>query len=309
MTPLVKKLLREPLVHFLLIGAGLFAMAGLPGTGSLPQSGAPGQPSRKIIVTQGQIEHIAATFARTWQRAPTPQELVGLIDRHVRDEVGYREAMAMGLDRDDPVIRNRLRLKLEMMTEDLTASLSPSDVELRTFLEEHADEFRIEPRVAFEQVYFNTDRRGAKAADDARATLARLGADGSKLNSEKLGDPLVSLPRRFDLTDSTGVARLFGTAFSGEVLAMEPGRWQGPVASGYGLHLVRVTAREPGRLPALDEVSEDVEQEWLFAKRNEMKEALFDELLARYEVIIEAAADTAGSSAGAAAGRPDGGAQ
>jgi hypothetical protein len=290
----MNKLFNEPLFHFLLIGAGLFLLFGWKG-GPVSQQGLQSdQQSTKIIVTQGQIEHMKAQFTRTWQRPPTAQELKGLIDSHVRDEISYREAIAMGLDRDDPTIRRRMRLKLETLNEDIAAALSPTDQDLQAFLEQHPNSFLEEPQAAFRQVYLNPDRRGRNVEADARDILEKISTEGEKAEPDRFGDSLLSVPNNFPLLPRSEIARLFGEEFSRMVIDLNPGQWEGPVLSGYGLHLVFVSERRPARLPELAEVRDQVEREWVFARKKEMQEAMYQKLGERYTVVIEqpaAAAD------------------
>ena len=307
MKPFVKKLIHEPLVHFLAIGAALFLLSGLFGGSPVPQSGQTGQPSGKIVVTPGQVEHLKAQFTRTWQRPPTEKEVKGLIDEYVLDEISYREALAMGLDRDDPTIRRRLRLKLETFNEDIAAATPPSDQELKDFLETHPDPFRREPQVAFRQVYLSADRRGRKADEDAQTLLERLRAAGPDADLAGLGDPLLMLSNNLPLSTASDIGRLFGEEFTGNVLALAPGRWEGPVRSGYGLHLVLVTERRHGRLPELSEVRAEVEREWLFARRKEIQEAMHRKLRERYTVVVEPSPEAGGKGSAVAGTLPGAG--
>jgi len=283
----LKKLLHEPLIHFLLIGAGLFLLFGWKGGPSSQPGGQTGSQSMKIVVTQGQIEHMEAQFKRTWQRPPTEQELKGLVENQVRDEISYREATAMGLDRDDAAIRRRMRLKLETLNEDIAAAMSPTDQDLQTFLEQHRDAFFEEPRASFRQVFLNPDRRGAKIDTDARNLLAQLQAAGPDANLSGFGDTLVMVPGNLPLSSVSEIGRIFGEQFGRTIVELEPGQWLGPVRSGYGLHLVLVTERQPGRMPELTEVRDRVEREWVFARKKEMLEAMYQKLGERYTVVIE----------------------
>lgn len=301
MKPFVKKLVREPLVHFLAIGAGLFLLNGLFGGSYGPQSG---QHANRIVVSKGQVEHLTAQFARTWQRPPTEAEVKGLIDEHVLDEISYREALALGLDRDDPTIRRRLRLKLETLNEDIVAAVPPSDEDLQKFLEKHPDSFRREPQVAFRQVFLNPDRRGRKADEDARNLLARLRAAGPDVDLAGLGDPLMMFSNDLALSPDWEIRRLFGKEFATSVFELAPGRWEGPIRSGYGLHLVLVTERTPGSLPELSEVREEVEREWLFARKKAVQEAIHKKLLERYTVVVERPPDAGGKGSAVAATIP-----
>jgi hypothetical protein len=274
----VKAFLHEPLVHFLAIGACLFFYFEWRGGGSGPDS-------KRITIDPGRIQHLAAGFARTWQRPPSEAELKGLIDDYVREEMAYREAVSMGLDRDDTVIRRRLRQKLEFLLEDAAAAATPTDAELQAWLDAHPAAFRTEPELALRQVYLNPDRRGRAITAEARALLGRLQAAGADAAIDGLGDSLM-LPQEIERTPRREIARLFGEGFADRVQALEPGRWQGPVESGYGLHLVLVRERADGRLPPLDEVRPLVERELLSERRKRMIEQMYDGFLARYEVTL-----------------------
>ncbi|MEE4173291.1 MAG: peptidylprolyl isomerase [Xanthomonadales bacterium] len=286
------KWLREPLVHFLLIGGLLFLGFHFWGGG--------GPSTDRIVITPGQIDSMVARFTRTWQRPPTEEELKGLIDDHVREEMAAREAMAMGLDRDDTIIRRRLRQKLEFLAEDAVTALPPTDAELERWFDAHAEDFRIEPEIGFFQVYLNPDKRGNSIQDDARKILEHLRAAGPPADNSLAGDALM-LPNKVDLTRVGEVSRVFGRSFADEILALEPGRWSGPIASGYGLHLVYVTERKESRMPPLIEVRPMVERDLLAARRKEALNAMYEAMLRRYQVTVEQRGDEMGS-ANAAAG-------
>ncbi|MGH8520761.1 MAG: peptidyl-prolyl cis-trans isomerase [Gammaproteobacteria bacterium] len=275
----MKKFLREPLVHFLLLGAGLFVAFGLEGERT---GGEPGE----ILATRGRIESLALGFARTWQRPPTDRELEGLIHDYIREEVYYREAMALGLDKDDIVIRRRLRQKMEFVTDDVAAQAEPTDEELSAYLKAHPEAFRVERRFTFSQVYLNPDRHGQHLARDAERLLAKLNEAGAKADVSALGDPFL-LNHTFEAVPGSEVAKQFGAAFAGELGALSPGQWQGPVQSGYGVHLVFVGQRTGGRVPALEEVREAVRREWANAERLEANEKFYQRLLKGYTVTIE----------------------
>jgi PPIC-type PPIASE domain len=269
---------REPLVHFLAIGALLLLVSYWRGGG--------GPGSNRIVITPGQIDSIVAGFTRTWQRPPTEQELKALVDEHVREEIAGREAMAMGLDRDDAIIRRRLRQKLEFLAEDSIDVAAPTEAELQVWLDAHPEMFRKEIRLAFRQVYLSPDKRGASLVSDVRALREQLSNSTPDLDIEALGDSLM-LPHDVGLSGSREVARLFGEEFADEVIKVEPGRWAGPVRSGYGLHVVFVHKREDGRLPALAEVRPQVERELTADLRQRHLQAMYARLLERYRVVIE----------------------
>lgn len=275
----LRSVLREPLFHFLLIGAALFVVFHWSGGDS-------GPTSHRIVITSGQINHLTAGFAKTWQRPPTDVELKGLIDEWVREEIATREAMTAGLDRDDTIIRRRLRQKLEFVVEDAAAAGAPSEQELQAWLAAHADDFRIEPQVAFRQVYVSRQKRGAAAEADARAILARLNNGGADVAIEGVGDTLM-LPQEVELVSRREIARAFGPGFAEKIGAVTPGKWTGPVESGFGLHLVLVREHVEGVLPELAKVRPAVEREFMADRRKRQLAATYERLLEKYKVVIE----------------------
>lgn len=289
----IKRLLREPLVHFLLIGAVLFLLFGLTqGSGS--------RATNRIVVSPSQVEELAAQFSRTWMRPPTKEEMAGLIANHVRDEVYYREALAMGLDQNDLIIRRRMRQKLEFLMEDLSAENPPGDAELAVFLQKHPEKFRVEPQISFRQLYLNPGKR-KDLATDARIMLASLSKGAAP---EAVGDPTM-IPFEFKQATPSEIARAFGAEFAQEVVKLTPGTWTGPLASGLGVHLVFVAESTEGRLPELAEVRALVEREYLERRRQELKDKAYSKLLEVYQVIIEApkAAGNVAASGSKQAGR------
>ncbi|MEE4175275.1 MAG: peptidylprolyl isomerase [Xanthomonadales bacterium] len=271
----MRKLLREPLAHFLILGAVLFLVFDL--TSETDQPG-----ERRIVVTPEQVEQLSAQFSRTWLRPPTPGELEGLVERYVRSEIYYREALAMGLGQDDPYVRNRLALKLEVLLDDLSAEADPGDAALEAFLETNGERFAEPARLSFRQVYLNPAQHADPAAEAQRLLgLLRNGAD-----PDQLGDISMLIPG-LDAASRDGIARQFGEDFAEALLALEPGGWRGPVRSSFGLHLVRVTQRQPARQPALAEIRDAVLAEWRDQRRREAKEQAYQRLRERYDVVME----------------------
>jgi len=275
----MKSLLREPLIHFLLIGAVLFVVFGM-----FNKPAGPG--SERIVITPGQIEYLKANFSRTWQRPPTEKEMQGLVKSFVRDEILYREALSLGLDRDDNIIRRRLKQKLEFMSDDLAEVATPSDDKLREFLQSHPESFLQDPKVAFRHIYLDINQRGEGAFEEADRMLAELADENSKPDPDTLGDSLM-LPRSFDLTSVSEISRLFGKSFVPGLLSLEPGKWTGPIRSGYGIHLILVTDKVDGRLPELDEIRDVVEREWVAVRKEELKESIYNKLREKYTVVFE----------------------
>ena len=281
----MKRLLHEPLLHFVLLGAAIFAAYSLV---SQQRKDEPGH----IVISAGQVAAIELGFTRTWHRPPTGDELDGLIRDRVREEVYYREAMALGLDKDDTIIRRRLRQKLEFLTDDVVAQAQPTDAELNAYLAAHPESFRVQPEFTFSQVYLSPDKHGEHLTRDTAVLLAQLNQAGGKADVSALGDSFL-LDHTFAAVPAGEVAKQFGEPFAAKLGEVSPGQWQGPVESGYGLHLVFVSARTEGRVPPLDEVRDAVGREWANARRLAANDTLYQEMLKRYAVIIEAPRVTA----------------
>jgi hypothetical protein len=272
------RILREPLVHFLVLGALLFAYFEIAGRDSGPDS-------RRIVVSGAQIEHLAASFARTWQRPPTIDELKGLVDDYVREEIAVREARAMGLDRDDTIIRRRLRQKLEFITQDVIDSNPPATEQLESWYREHLEDYTTEAAVAFEQVFIDRDRRGAQAEALATDLLESL-REQPDLDPRTLGDATM-LPPDMPLSGRSEVARTFGEEFTRQLMDSEPERWVGPIRSGFGLHLVRITQTEPARPLGFEAAAPLVERDFLADRRKREMDRFYDQLLENYRVELD----------------------
>jgi hypothetical protein len=290
---------REPLLHFLLIGAALFLVYHFlnPGdTGS----------SREIVVTGPRVEALAENFAKTWMRPPTAQELKGLIDDYVAEEVYYREAIAMGLDRDDTVIRRRLRQKMEFISQDVASAVPPTDAQLQAYLEQHPESFIQPPRTTFQQVFFSGERRGEAAQRAVEKLLAELRAGRGPATPADAGDPTM-LPSSMELASPTDVAGTFGKEFAASVESAPVGQWSGPFQSAYGVHLVYVDSRHAGSLPTLAEIRPIVSREWESEQRRQINDELLAKLRAKYEVRVEGPAAALYASGAPAPGTPPSG--
>jgi hypothetical protein len=273
------RVIREPLFHFLVLGAAIFAAHGFM---TRHKTDKPGE----IVVTQAAIENLATGFTRTWQRPPTEDELQGLVRDYIREEAAYREALALGLDRDDMIVRRRLRQKLEFVSDGLATRTEPSDAELQSFLQAHKESFLTEPLFSFQQVYFNPQLRGENLRRDVARALDDLQHPSSSVNKNELGDPFL-LERTFENVPLPDLKKTFGDQFASAISALPVRSWQGPIESGYGVHLVYVTKHADSHLPALTEVREHVRREYLDAKRTEATDKFYEALLSRYSVRIE----------------------
>jgi hypothetical protein len=294
---MLRRLLKEPLVYFVVLGFALFGLYERVGRGD--QS-----PAGEIVVTQGRVRSLAETFARTWRRPPTAEELEGLVQDFIREEVLYREALALGLERDDTIVRRRLRQKYEFISEDTVAAAEPSAQDLAEFLQANPDRYRIESRLSFRQVFLDPQRRGENLHEDAAGLLDALRSRSDRMELGSLGDRLMLDTAYKDVSESE-IAQLFGAEFAANLATQPLEQWVGPIISGYGAHLIYVAARAPGRVPALAEVRDAVKRDWAQRRRQELLDAQYQALRARYRITIEPPAS--GAQANATAGARVGG--
>jgi parvulin-like peptidyl-prolyl isomerase len=257
---IVLRLLRDPLLHFLLLGTLLFAVYY-----ALNPAGESSQENL-IRVTQGDIERLRQAFEKQRQYQPTEEELQGLIQAHLKEEVLYREALAMGLNKDDAIVRRRMAQKLEFLITDVTVPDEVDDSLLLTFYEENA---------------------GERLLVEADAALQTLQSTGAGLQAaDDLGDRFM-LSTSFQQNSTFQISRVFGSEFSERIVELAPGSWQGPIRSGYGLHLVFVYEREDASLQAFTEVRERVMTDYLFELRQSRNEEVLEKLKSRYRIVIE----------------------
>lgn len=269
-------LLREPLFQFLVLGAALFGIFSLFGK---KETEAPA----KIVVSAERKINLADGFARTWRRQPTEEELSGLIDDYIRDEVFYREGKAAALDRDDTIIRRRIRQKMEFIVEDMVAA-EPSEQDLASHLAAHPEKFRTEDRFTFRQIFLSKAKRNAALNADARRMAITL---ASSADTASLGDPFIP-GEEFTKESTDNIARIFGDDFAKTIKGVPLGGWQGPIVSSFGQHFVFMSERIRGELPPLDSIRQAVRQDWSNTNRAEAVQKLYDTLRARYEIEIEA---------------------
>ena len=269
---------REPLTRFFAAGAALFVLYALVG------NRAPAD-DRRIVIDRYELEALAALWQAQWRRPPTRDELTRLVRDRVREEVLYREALALGLDENDVLVRRRLAEKLEMALNDVAATAEPSGGELRRYFESHAERYDEPARLTLTHRFFSRDRRGDSAEADAGAALEALAAGGT------VDDDSFHAAKTLTLEDADRLERIFGTAFRDGVLehAARPGprhAWFGPVPSAYGAHVVRVDAYAEGRRQTLDEVRDTVLDDWRRDHVATRESERYAEMRARYEVDV-----------------------
>jgi hypothetical protein len=234
MLALVKKLTREPLLHFLLLGALIFAVNAWR-----ERQGPAKAQTAHIEITAGTIAWLSEGFTKQWHRAPDGDELRGLVNDHLREEVLYREALALGLDGNDTIVRRRMAQKMEFLGQDIATAVEPAEAALRKFFEQNSARYAKAARISFRHVYFSKDRRGAQVEADARAALDALAKGASE---ETVGDPFLR-EHEFAAASETDIASALGSGFAAQVVTLPAWEWRGPVASSYGVHLVRVSER------------------------------------------------------------------
>ncbi len=274
---------REPLLHFLLLGVALFAVSRFvrPASDRIA-------PSRQIVLTLDDLRQLQIGFAAQWQRAPTEQEMLGLLEDRIKEEILYREALAMGLDKDDTIVKRRMAQKMEFLAEDVSASHEPTTAELKTWFDQNTKLFEQPARITFRLLYFSPDRRGQSARSDAEAALAKLaGKPASWPGPAALGDPFMFQDYMADRTPGQ-VAKDFGPPFAQALFEQEPGAWRGPIESGYGWHLVSIDSLAPGRVSTFEEVEPDVKTAWLAARKAEAWEKAYKAMRAKYELVLPA---------------------
>lgn len=274
----MKKWVREPLVHFVVLGALIF------GISSWFSQEAPGE--RDIYVSLARQDNLRQLFERTWQRPPSDSEMQGLIDDFIREEIAYRESRKRQLDSDDIVIRRRLRQKLELLAEDVASLVPPSDEVLLELLEKEPEQYRQPAVFSLQQLYFSEDDQLQSVEQQIQAALEDLqsGAIGTELMPSGSAS---MLPASMTDVSEIHVDRVFGDGFALAVLQFEEGIWSGPVRSGFGLHLVRVDDVTPGYLPEIDEVRDELQRDWLYDRRNAAIDELYAQFSENYNIEVE----------------------
>jgi peptidyl-prolyl cis-trans isomerase C len=276
--PFIKHWVREPLVHFLIIGLALFGIYRL----ITPAGAKP--TSTRIELTQNDLSQLEISWRAQWQRAPSPDEMRSLINDKVKQEILYREGLALGLDQGDEIIKRRMAQKMEFLAEDVSNLREPSTEELKAWFDKNSARFALTGGVTFHHLYFSPDKRGSQARDDAARALKNIAS--SSAATPVLGDRFMFQDYYADNSPEQ-VAKIFGTKFSESISKLRVGVWQGPVESGLGWHLVRIDAITPGRVPVFGEIDPaQIKSEWSADQRADSKRQLFETIKQRYEVVM-----------------------
>ena len=272
----MKKWHKEPLLHFLIIGAAIFVVFSITNKEEVADSG------NKIVVSSAEIKRLSDSWSKSWKRPPSKFELQSLIDSYIKEEIYYREALTLGLDQNDTIIRRRLTQKMEFLSNDLAELNQPDGTELNQYFVDNKNEYKIPARISFTHIYFSLDKRGARALEDSKRVLADLDVPGTP----ELGDRFMM---QYDFVRETPseVTQIFGSGFSEQLFTLETDTWQGPVASDYGYHLVRISEKADARMPDLDSVIEKVRTDFMFEQRQKTNKEIYDKFKERYEIVIE----------------------
>ena len=275
------KLLREPLLHFMFIGAAIYLLYGVLAE-SLPEA-----DDKTIVVSAGEIEWMQSSWQKRWNRPPTPAEFDSLIQQYIKETVLYREALTMGLNQHDQVIRRRLAQKLEFLAKDLVALTPPTEEELQMYFDAHRERYQEPTLYTFTQVFVDPDKRGDTTLDDAEKIKATLIAQGDAIDDPgALGDNFM-LQNYYPEKEPVEIQKLLGSGFAESLFALSPGQWHGPVLSGYGVHLVYVSNITEPPAPVFAEVRERVTQDWTTDRSEELNEQFYANLRDQYTVVIE----------------------
>jgi peptidyl-prolyl cis-trans isomerase C len=282
----MRRILREPLLHFLLLGVALFAAYGYT---QRCRGGV--ESSRQIALTLDDMRQLSLYFESQWRRPPTPDEFNGMLEDRIQEEVLYREGLAMGLDKNDTIVKRRMAQKVQFLAEDVAAAHEPTAAELSAWYEKNSRRFALPDRVTFRHTYFSPDRRGQRARSDAVDALAKLAGEPEDSTAVSNKADRFMFQEYYGDRSTEQLAKEFGPKFAQAVLRLKPRSWQGPIESGYGWHMVFVESVTPGRIPALEEIESDVRTAWLGDQKEQAWRKAYKDMRANYSVLLPRAPD------------------
>jgi peptidyl-prolyl cis-trans isomerase C len=278
---MLRRWLHEPLIQFLLIGLALFIVYNI----LHPTSDAKSE-SNRIVLTPDDFEQLGVTWLAQGRPPPTSEQMQSLIELKVREEVLYREALALGLDKDDEIVKRRLAQKMEFLAEGASVNSDPPADTLRLWFKDNQQRFSLPPRVSFRHLYFSPDQRGEHSREDAVRVMTQLaGKPGNWEGAAALADPFMDQDYYGDRS-ADDLAKLFGLNFAQDIAGLEPGAWRGPIESGYGWHLIFIDTLILGRVPAFEEIEPEIKAEWIEDQRLQAKRKAYETMRARYQVVL-----------------------
>ncbi|MPY22523.1 peptidyl-prolyl cis-trans isomerase [Shewanella psychropiezotolerans] len=276
--PLVfRQFIRDPFAHFILIGAALFGLYALVNDEELA-------PNR-IIISEADIQRTANQWQQKWHRPPSESELLKVIERQIREEIYYREALALGLGQEDPIIRRRLAEKMEFIANDLLVPSDPSDEELAAYLAANPDKFVSPVRLSFSHIFYSADNVNSASQSNQETLLTHLNQSAEPKAYSGLGDSFNGKQHYEQIADYQ-IARIFGRRFEEQLIALPVGQWLGPIESGYGQHLVRIDDRIDAKLPPLTDIHDKVLPYWLAQQQERSNDSLYAKLKENYQIVI-----------------------
>jgi len=266
----MKYFIREPLLHFLLLGTLIFGVYQLVPSPNL---------NTTLVVSEQRIQILADTFQATWHRPPTSDELNKLIDNYILEELYYREAVNLGLDQNDSVIRRRLQQKMEFISKDLSSIIDASDAELETFLVKNSDKYRAQSSYSFKQIYIDPTKHDQpyQLAQKWLTDIEAIIPDGDS----------TMLPHVMTLRSQQVINNRFGGELAAYVTSTKPGVWPGPAVSSFGLHLIYVTEIKNSVAPSLAQIREKVSRDWAFQQQSKIKSTMDANLKQKYDITVE----------------------
>lgn len=275
------KFLREPLVQFLFLGGLIYFAYGL----FAPETEE--DTSRNIVVNKSKVQWMQGSWEKRRNRLPTQEELDGLISQYVKETILYNEAIKMGLDRDDGMIRRRLAQKVEFLAKDLVAYTPPTEQDLKKYYDEHQDKYTPDATYTFMQIYFNPDKRGNATLDDVNKAKEILNKEESNIQDfTRFGDNLM-VGNYFEATSAFHIRKSFGTSFTQELVKLKPGKWHDTILSGYGVHLVYIKEIVTPPVTPLSQVKDEVLQAWTSERQEKLNEDFYAALKEAYTIVIE----------------------
>jgi peptidyl-prolyl cis-trans isomerase C len=278
---LLKRLLREPLFHFVLIGIALFAIYR-----ALHSDAADSSDSKKIVLTTNELDQMSLMWQAQRRFSPSEEQIQKLLENRVREEVLYREALALGLDKNDTIVKRRMAQKMDFLAEDLSDLREPSREELKTWFAKNSERFTVPGRASFRHLYFSFDKHGKQTAQVAAEVLKKIaGKPSGSREAAALGDPFMFQDYYGDHSFDE-LAKTFGPGFARSLFAEKTGSWRGPIESGYGCHLVFIDSLTPARVPDFEEIEADVRTQWVSAQREETKQRMYEEMKSHYEIVM-----------------------
>lgn len=278
---LLKRYLREPLLHFVFIGVALFAAYS-----ALHSKEARTSDSKKIVLTTDDVGQISLMWQAQGRPAPTTEQIQSLLDNKIREEVLYREALSLGLDKDDTIVKRRMAQKMDFLAEDLSDLREPTREELQVWFAKNSERFKVSGRASFRHLYFSFDKHGDKTSQVAAEALKKIdGKPSDSTEAATLADPFMFQDYYGDHSFDE-LAKTFGPGFARSLFTLETGSWQGPIESGYGWHLIFIDSLTPARVPEFEEVEADVRTQWTSAQREETKQRMYEQMKSHYEIVL-----------------------